>query len=432
MARKKNTKSSRFLFLGIFLLGLVMLGYGAIGSYNLISSSGTQSFSLLGDAVYEPVFGNLQCAKTDRPTQDLYYYPYGKGNNIKIDVQDINGNSIRTISSMDIECSRGLDSVYTNQCRVEAKLGTDDWASMRTTDYLCDYNQFNTNVCQKLNVKGFTDSWTYVTDLSRDQVLKVRDITKTTLGFSREITKGEIVFRIKRDEYGLISLTNGRLEKANSCDLQDILRATSNRDILSKDFSKAKIDGKIKGSELEFGQFINYVIGWTQITESKRIIENKKFYTFGNGKKYPIITGESGRKYVDLQNPINAPNIICDPALLYCINEGTKIDIQFGKEDTCKDGVDLIDGWLPSTEKNNHVANRVCKNGNWVEINVKPIPECSGDKPILNSNYECVAGTQKESARDGEDLKENYLPLLILAGSIVLITLSRRRALEEG
>ena len=420
MAKSKTNKGLLTLLL---IIGIAFISIGAPGTYRSIFGTDTQAFSLVstGNEVYEPDFASIRCEKTDVPTSDIYYYVTGDPENPTTYVEDDSGNLLRVLNGdFAIECSRGIDKTYTNQCLVELKLTpTDIRTEFSLNSFVCRYDEFNTDNCE--DITGYTTDfniWNTVDRISNTEVIRVSDFKKNLLYFDRDIDRGDFVFRTSRDEYGLV-VDTGRKEVLNSCDLNDLLRL-SNKDIISSVFSSAKNDGRVTGTTLNFGATINYVTGFKPIVESDRIISDGKYYTYGNGIKYPIVTGESGRKYVDLENKVYDSNIICDPAGLYCINDGTKIDVQFGVSAECDASTDLIDGWLPYTQKDNYVAQRVCVDGKWKEVNAKPIPNCTGEKPVLNQNYECVAGTDQEGGQEQQQEKD-WTPTYILAFGALLV-----------
>lgn len=410
MARKKSKLKSFILV--VFVQSIIAVIVGGSATYSLFNSG--QSFSVTGDNINIPKFGNIACEKTDRPTNDLLFKPYTTTSGIfssetfKVDVENSNGNFIGTFDDLDIYCSAEYDNVYTNECEIEV-LRTK--TQIGSKEYLCPANFRDVNECTEITLGNIpANTWTKVDDISREQAIAVRDFTNAEV-FSDEIKKGDLIYRSSRDEYGLISLNDGRKEKLNSCDLRDIVRL-SGKDILSEDLSNAKSNGIVVGTVLKFGQVINYVTGFEPVPNSLRLIENKQYYTYGGGVKYPIKQGESGAKYVDLREQIKDAKIICDPASIYCINDGTKIDIQFGKEAECKFEGEITD-WIPSSEKNNYIEKRKCVEGSWKILESKPIPTCSASESI-NDNYDCVQGTIRDVKPVNQDTETSYTALWIL------------------
>lgn len=438
MGRKKKTKSILiFSFYVILLIGLV---YGLSGTYNLVSYSigGQQQFAVnYGELVYEPTFASIRCIETDKTVPNLFVYPYGKQDNVVVDYEMNNVLTTRkttnAYSGFDLYCSRMEDRVFTDECDITAKVQTDKQllSSITMDVYICDANQNNLAQCNKQvlqlvpdNVAN-SDQWKIIDTITRDQVLRIRNIEAELFGFDRTIDKGEIIFRSQRDEFGLLVDANGFKEVTNSCDLQHLI--DSNTDILESEYNQALDDGRRIGTRLDFGATINYVYGFTAISNSKRIIDNGEYYTYGGGIKYPIVKGKSGRNYVDLKQKIEASNIICDPAQIYCINEGTALDPQWGLDEDCDDG-DIIVGWLPYSEKEGWVAQRECVAGTWIETNAKPVPECGGDTPVLNENFECVAGSTDGIPADPPQSEEpDYFPVFVLGAVVAIAGIMRIR-----
>lgn len=416
MVRKSNKRLKTF---SIFLLiiGIFVAIIGFAQTYSLFTG---QSFSVTDNTYYIPEFANIACEKTDRNTNDLYLYVYTTKSGIfsseefKVDIEDSQGNLITTQNDLDIYCSAEYDNVYTNECLIEVKRSK---TQIGSTEYLCDNYFSNIAECKEITLGSGVpaNTWTKIETISRDKAIAVRDYINGEV-LSDEILKGDLVYRSSRDEFGLISLADGRKEKTNSCDLRDLVRTTS--DVLNQDIQTAQKDGTVIGTTLQFGQVINYISSFKAVSDSNRLIEGNKYYSYGGGVKFPIVKGESGRNFVDLELPIKDSNIICDPGLLYCIEDGTKIDLQYGVTKECKFEGEISD-WIPSSEKPNYVEKRQCVNGAYEIIESKPIPTCTGSETI-NQDYICVQGTVRDVAPPKSDNGEtSYIGLWLLGIGVV-------------
>lgn len=385
----KKTFGKKIMFAFLLSLAVLLTIYGAVGS---VASFNGQPLSLdIGTQIFVPQFSSISCEKTDKPVDPL-----------KFSIAD--GQNY-----LDVPCSASPDHVYTNKC--EVSLQTPSWW-FGADYYVCPASETDVTKCQKIG--GVTNQASVapgLTEITRDQVLRVRNIHVGLFGLGG-IKAGDLVAFSRRDEYGLVNNNEGFLVKENSCDLKDIFIG-QNTDVLTSALDKASSDGRVIGTTLGFGQVINYVSSFGGKVSSLNIIDNGQFYSIGNGVKYPIVVGSSGNKYVDLTNPTLDSTLICNPALPYCSNDGRKINEDFGAQKVCNPATDLIPGFVPSSSASNTVCQRTCSTaGQWVESGCKSIPKCTPDKPVLDSDYNCVAGTFRTSTSSSGS--PDFIPLFAL------------------
>jgi len=410
MARKKKSKSMRVLFLILFLSGLVLLFGSIVPSYNLLTSGSTQSFSLTSlssSTVYIPVFSNTECtviANDYTETSD-----WAKK-------QDQNG----WITEY---CSRNNHEVYTNRCELEfiRESGGIFSSSAQITDfYVCpvgtSWSDRDTKCSRKNGVAG-------AISFSNEQFVFAR--ARDNLGFG-EVDAGEIQIKKVADWYGLKSIdSNNYLSKEVTCDVSRIKEKGFT-------FLKEEIDKKAPSGILEFNAVMNYISS-SRPAISKNIIQynGKQVWTIGNQEYCNVKQDDDGIRFVDITDCKTATDLICNPALSYCSDDGTQlinIDSTGENGKTCNE---LYGGfanqYVPNPDNLKQVCKTRCVDGKLERTSCKFIPECNDG--ILNNEYVCVNANVPQ---DGPQEDTSYLPLFILAGSIILVGLSRKRALEGG
>lgn len=401
---KKNSSSKKF-YTYVYLIGIIMLVVGSIGTYYIFFGANSQSFSitsLSANTVYIPVFSNTECTVIAPDYTETYDWA---------DRQ----NSEGWITEY---CSRNDHEVYTNKCELELvrEEGGFFSSSAEVTDlYVCpvgtSFGDKDTKCSKKNGVFG-TFSFT------NKELIFAR--ARDSFGFG-EVEENEIQIKKVANWYGLKSIdSNNYLAKEVTCDVSRI----KNKGFT---FLKEELNEKAPSGILEFNSVMNYISA-SRPTISKNVIEykGKEVWTIGNQEYCNIKQDDDGIRFVDITDCKTANDLICNPALSYCSDDATtiiNIDSTGTEGKTCNE---LYGGfanqYVPNAENPKEVCKTSCVDDKLEKNSCKAIPEC--DEGILNSEYVCVTA---DVSQDQAEEPKNYLPLVLLIVGLIIIGLVKYR-----
>ena len=196
-------------------------------------------------------------------------------------------------------------------------------------------------------------------------------------------------------------------------------------------FFQEEQNAKAPNGILAFNQEMNYISS-SQPAISKNVINynGKQVWTIGNQQYCEIKKDEFGYRFVDISDCSTAKDIICNPALPYCSDDGTEIiniDSSGGSNNgkTCNELYgSFTNQFVPNPENPNQVCKVSCDGNKLIRSSCKAIPSC--DKGILNTDYVCVSAIVPQGTSEDED---SYLFLGMIVAGLVLAGLSRKNAL---
>lgn len=394
MAKRKKSGYENF---AIALLLLALAGVLYFGSTQLFSVG----LDLQSDTVYLPVFTNTECAVIEPDYTETYDW-------------NARQNGDGWITEF---CSRNDHEVYTNRCELE--LQREDQGTFTSSPYITDMyvcpigTEFSERNQECSRINGAFGTFSF--DSDEFIIARARD----SFGFG-EVEPNEIKIKKVANWYGLKTIdSNNFLSKEVTCDVGRIQE---------KGFTFLNSDAQEKAPSgvLEFNQVMNYVSAVSPAV-SKNVIqyEGRVVWTTGNEVAYPVETDPDGVKFVNLKDPISAPDLICNPALPYCSDDGTElINIDSsGGEDGGKTCNEIYGGFTDQYIPNPNNPNKVCKtrcgsDGVLEPYACKTIPEC--ETGTLDENYECVTANVPQ---DGEGFEINSGVVLIIGVFMVLALL---------
>ena len=402
---KKKSKIS--LSLIIFLLGLIFVVGGGIGTYSVISNQPLSATSLNLDTntVYEPRFTSLQCGVIEPD----FSIDYDLSKRV-----DSNGWTKEY-------CSLGDHNVYTNRCELEIYRFSEKTvfsiASQVDQIFVCPINaKFENRLseCEKLASNKGTISY------NPNQYILIHAYEP---GFG-VIEEGELLLRKVADRYGLIiEGSNNYLMNEDSCDISRIIE--TGYTYLTKD-----AEFKAPNGVLLFNQEMNYV-SESSPTISKRVIiyEGKLVWTQGNREYCNIAKDVNGIRFVNLLDCKFAEDLICDPGSPLCSDDGTSFTDFGASGKTCNE---LFGSFLGQETPNPEDISEICKTrcgvDNELELySCRDIPKCDANE-VLSTNYKCVTVSVPDVEPPEEE--SSYLYLGLLAGGILLAGVSRKKAFE--
>jgi hypothetical protein len=360
MKGKKSFLGTATLLIGLLILALLTL---------VSTSFNVTNVDLSRSTVYLPVFTNTECGVIDNA--HVVNYDFAEEQNSDGWVEQY--------------CSADNHNVYTDRCEIELFAKDNVFYGSYVTDlYKCpkntDFSDRNTD-CEELTKVAGGISFT------RDEKLFIR--ARDNFGFGK-VEKGDLEYNIVADWYGLKTIdSNNFLSKDVTCDVSRLV--DSGFPILQKE-----ADEKAPNGVLEFEQVINYVSAFSPAISKNVILYNGLVvWTVGNGVVYPVEGDTNNYRFVNIKNPITAPDIICNPALPFCSDDGKEIINldSTGGTDGGKSCEDLYGSFLNQYIPNPNNVNQVCQttcgsDGILKATNCKNIPNCPTG--TLNANYECV------------------------------------------
>ncbi len=209
--------------------------------------------------------------------------------------------------------------------------------------------------------------------------------------------------------YGLKSIdSNNYLSKEVTCDVSRIQE--QGYTFLQDDAEDAAPNGI-----LPFNQIMNYVSAVSPAVSKNVILyEGDVVYTIGNKVAYPVEQDPDGVRFVNLNKPISAPDLICNPALPYCSDDGTEImDLDTSDDENAKTCNELygsfVNQYIPNPDNSDIVCKFVCVDGKLESTDCKNIPDC--EEGIFNEKYECVVA-DVEDEDDGAILTPEILYII--------------------
>jgi hypothetical protein len=392
---KKNVITG--LWIGLFALVILSI---------LLFKSPFAVSSLSTSTVYTPTFTNVQCAVVE--SNHIWSRDYAS-------LQDSNGWAT-------LYCSNGNMDVYTNQCALSLTTSTKIPTNVNSL-YICPIGTSFADKDKKCNppLTGAVGVIYY----KPNQIILINMDAKF-LGFiGGNLKTGEVTVNIASDWYGLRTVdSNNFLTTERTCNINN-LRSTGTW--LSSENSKAP------SGILPFNAVINYISGQTP-TISKNVItyNNQKVWTIGNRIAYPIATDDNGIRFVNLLNPLIAPDLICNPATPYCADDGKSfINIDTtaptGSGKTCNELYgSFLNSYVPKSTNPSQICTMTCSNGALTYDQCKSIPTCNSGQ-TLNVNYDCVGIVNNKVSNI--DLFPFYIAIGFLIGLILIliVAISKRR-----
>lgn len=398
MAKKKRTKFSRFFFLSVFLIGLIMLVFGSVGTYNLISNSGSQSFSLIGEEIYMPKYFTGEC----KPRAD---------NMAQLTISSHNDKG-KFYSCTTQEAGKYIPQVNGVQCEYEIS----DFSL--ATVYKCDGITSNkadldSNKCEKVfSIFSSVSDWTPFRVNAGDSIY-----INTNKVF------GDAKLRAKYPSYGLRLRTADGFVQAttNTCEVNSIDRReyhtidVKNRLEIVPDVPFNAVSGLQKAIS-------------TQAVTLNDVESNKEIYITRPGYYYMIKSAEDGFKYVDTAGGEKySSNIECIPRTTGCSDDAKIIQLE---DQSCDAYGGSITNYAPVQGDSTKLCKYSCDGGSLSVTNqcIEVQKSCPSDKPLWDTS----TGQCTSVAEPPEEEDVSYLPLAILVAGLVLAGVSRNRMQEEG
>lgn len=383
MTKKRNRA-------GVLLIGLFAVILMGVVVYNQAFSVG----DLSSDVVYTPVFSHTECAVIASGYTETYDW---------YERDDDNG----WITEY---CSRNDHEVYTDKCDLRFNRADQGFFTLKAeikTVYVCplsvSFSKKNSDDCRKI------DGALGAISFSRDEVVYAQ-ATDLIGG----VDKDEIQIKKVADWYGLRNVdSNNYLSKGVTCDVSRI----KDRGFT---FLKEEKEKKAPSGVLPFNSVMNYISAQSP-TISKNIISYKgeAVWTVGAGEVCNLAYDDNGIKFVNLQDCYSAPDVICNPALPYCSDDGTSLTSIDASDKSCDEVYgSFLNDYIPAAKDPTTVCQYTCSGGVLKPVSCKKIPECKVG--VLNDDYECVtANVPRDVAGFGVD----PTLLFILLGFVVVILL---------
>jgi hypothetical protein len=366
----------------------------------------TNQFSI-GDLsknqVYLPVFSNTECGVIS--SNHLVEYDFAQKDQNKW---------------ASFYCSRNDHDVYTNRCNIEFRANDGSFigeGSYINEVHLCPIGAtFEEKEERCSQIHRVAGGISYESD--EYMLVKATD----RFGFGN-LEEGDVTVRVLADWYGLRSIdSNNYLSKEVTCDISRITGA-------GYTLFKSEKEDKAPSGILPFNQVINYVSAVSPAV-SKNVITYKgqTVYTTGNQVAYPVVEDVSGNKFVDLLDPIVAKEIVCNPALPFCSDDGTQFINLDGTDDdgngkSCNELYgSFLNQYVPNPEDSSEVCKSRCNDDGELERrSCKDIPTCS-DGQTLNSKYECVgANVPVDNGSIPADKVILYIAIGVVAIALIMI-----------
>lgn len=393
MAYKKRKSNKSIIAIG-FLAFMVLL----LGVY-------FQPFSVVDlrqDTIYQPEFSRIKCAVIENDHIAQY------------DMLDrINEDKWATEY-----CGRGDHEVYTKQCDLALIRGSNSWVNIADI-YKCPYDSTFEECTQKqYELTGVAGRLIF----STDEKIVMKPLT-SWFGLGK-LKQNEIVYQKISNRYGLESISgNNFLVRENSgCNVENI---GSKQTIFKTDADAISPNGI-----LLYDQVIQYVSGSYPVV-SKNIIQYKGevVWTIGNSEACRLTQDVNGVRFVNMMDCFRANDLICNPALPYCSDDGTEIiniDSTGGNDGgkTCNQLYgNFVNTFVPNPSNSNEVCQYSCGNdGKLNQDSCKRIPVC-GENEMLNTDYVCVTSVVPPIKNDKTDFADPTLIFIILGFVLVILTM---------
>lgn len=386
--KKKNTKTiiaMGFLAVIVLILGVYLQTLSVV--------------DLKRDTIYQPEFSRIKCAVIEND----HVVNYDLVNRL-----DSNGWATEY-------CGRGDHEVYTKQCDLTLTRGS-RWLNYVEL-YQCPYDNTFDECKQKENSITGTEGRVIFT---KDEKIIMKPISGF-LGLGK-LKAGDITYQKISNRYGLESISgNNFLVRENSgCNVANI---GSKQTILKTDANAISPSGI-----LNFDQVIQYVSGSYPVV-SKNIIQynGEVVWTVGNGEVCRLTQDVDGIRFVNMLDCFPAQEIICNPALPYCSDDGTQIiniDSTGGDDGgkTCNELYgNFVNTYVPNPSNHNEVCLYSCGNdGKLNQDSCKKIPVCK-DNEMLNTDYVCVTSVVPPIDDGTNDLANPTLIFIVLGFVLIIL-----------
>jgi len=396
---KKKTKTTTILGFGLLAVLLLVVGF---------YSQTFSAIDLQRDTVYIPVFTNTECGVVVPDHEVAYDYA---------DKQDNNGWA-------SFYCSYKDHDVYTNRCVMELEASDGAFLGSYITEiYKCPVGtawEDRKDDCVDIRVGG---SISY----DPDQFLLLK--AKEGLGFGT-VDEGDITITVVSNWYGLKSIdSNNFLSKEYTCDISRLQEAGFT-------LLKEERDAVAPEGTLAFNGVINYISA-QRPSVSKNIIqyEGNIVWTIGNGEVCPVKQDINGIRFVDVSDCSTATEIICNPALPFCSDDGTEvinIDTTGGTAGgkSCSEIYgSFVNTYVPTANDPTVVCQYECADGNLKPDSCKKIPSCS--EGTLNDEYVCVTANVPQGDDDSSPL-DPTLVFIVLGFIVVVLVMVAVKVKKDG